>query len=62
MVFGEVGKSGAHKENHIDMKWGSNILLNTYVKPMNQTLDTMVGGKCSGHCVNPCSLHDNTAS
>ena len=63
MVFAEVGKTGARNENHIDEKWGSTFYsTNTYVKPVNQTLDTTVGGKCSGHCVKPCSLHNNTVS
>ena len=31
MVFAEVGKTGARNENHIDEKWGSNILLNQYI-------------------------------
>lgn len=31
MVFAEVGKTGARNENHIDEKWGSNILLNQHI-------------------------------
>lgn len=61
MVFAEVGKTGAR--NTLTRRGEATFYsTTTHVKPVNQTLDTMVGGKCSGHCVKPCSLHNNTVS
>ena len=66
MVFAEVGKTGARNENHIDEKWGSNILLNQHIcqacESNSWNNGGMVGGKCSGNCVKPRSLNNNTVS